>query len=150
MENKSHIVPPNTTIIINVQALHVNPGIWGSDVLSWRPDRWLLSQSRVASISPETTRFIDPQSGSYIPWADGPRVCLGRKFSKVEFVATMAQLFGRYRVRPAAERGMPEEEARRRCLEMVKDSAITAITLQMRDPRRMALVWEVREQYVDT
>ena len=87
MDNKTHIVPPNTAIIVNVQALHVHPGIWGTDALSWRPDRWLLSQSRSAGIPPESPRFIDPQSGSFIPWADGPRVCMGRKFSQVSGAA---------------------------------------------------------------
>lgn len=57
----------------------------------------------------------------------------------------MARLFGRYRVRPATEGGMSEGEARSKCLAMVEDSAITAITLQMRDPRGVGLVWDERQ-----
>lgn len=33
-----------------------------------------------------------PQQGTFYPWSDGPQVCLGAKFSQVEFVAVVACL----------------------------------------------------------
>ncbi len=91
-----------------------------------------------------TETLVEPATGTFIPWADGPRVCLGRKFSQVEFVATMAVLFGRHQVRPALDETLNEEDARQQCQAMINNSAISAITLQMRNPKHVALVWEER------
>ena len=137
---RTHILPPGTAVNINLQALHTDEKTWGEDSLSWRPDRWL---KRDHSNAGQSETFIEPIPGSFIAWADGPRVCLGRKFSQVEFVATMARLFGHYRVRPYREGDLSaEDEGHKACQAMVDDSAITAITLQMRNPRKIAVVWE--------
>lgn len=86
--------------------------------------------------------FIEPEPGSFIPWADGLRACVGRKFSQVEFVAVLASLFQQYQVRPVLRDGESEEEGRRALVAMVDGSAISAITLQMQEPRKRALRWE--------
>lgn len=124
---------------VNVQALHTDPETWGSDVLEWRPDRWL---QHLPSSGQEV--FIDPAPGTYVPWADGSRVCIARKFSQVEFVAVMATLFRQYKVRPKLHPGQNESQGESALMRMIEDSAISAITLQMRDPRKVALVWEAR------
>lgn len=82
--------------------------------------------------------FIEPAPGTYVPWADGPRACIGRKFSQVEFVAVISSLFRSYRVRPA------QKEGRQALMKMVDGMAITYITLQMTSPRDVALCWERR------
>lgn len=87
--------------------------------------------------------FVSPPAGSFIPWADGPRVCPGQKFAQVEFVAVMATLLGRYRVRPVVEAGQSESDGRKALMDMVDDSAISAITLQMQQPKKVALHWEI-------
>ena len=137
-----HILPSNTAVNINVQALHTDAKTWGPDSLIWRPDRWLKVSSPANQTHTTNETFIEPPPGAFVPWADGPRVCLGRKFSQVEFVAVMASLFGRHRVEPITSSGQGEEEGRKACLKMVNDSAITAITLQMRKPGSVALRWE--------
>ena len=141
VDGKQHVIPPNTGVNINVQALHSDAQTWGEDSLTWRPTRWLRTANQENNTGNEA--FFEPAPGAYIPWADGPRVCLGRKFSQVEFVAVIASLLGRYRVKPAVPL-REEEEGRRQCLAMVNDSAITAITLQMRKPGSVALKWEKR------
>ena len=88
--------------------------------------------------------FIEPEAGTFIPWADGPRECVGRKFSQVEFVAVLATLFRDHRVRPVVKDGEGEADARRALMKMVDDSAISAITLQMLEPRSRSLRWERR------
>lgn len=140
--NKTHILPPQTSIIINAQALHTDPQTWGSDALEWRPGRW-LTPPPPSSSTPKTTNElpITPHPGTFIPWADGPRECVGRKFSQVEFVAVLASLFSRYSVGPVLVDGESEEDARRALVRMVEESAISAITLQMLEPRRRGLRW---------
>ena len=87
-------------------------------------------------------QFIEPEAGTYVPWADGPRECVGRKFSQVEFVAVLAGLFREYSVRPVLMDGEDDADGRRELARMVDNSAISAITLQMLEPRSRALRWE--------
>lgn len=136
---REHILPPNTALNINVQALHTDPLIWGPDALVWRASRWLEQTSSSAG---ET--FIQPEPGAYVPWADGPRACVGKKFSQVEFVAVLATLFQRYRVTPVLENGESEDDGQKALRSIVEGSAISAITLQMQEPRSRALRWEVQ------
>ena len=86
--------------------------------------------------------FIEPEAGAFVPWADGPRECVGRKFSQVEFVAVLASLFQEYSVRPVLKDGEDEEDGRKELARMVDNSAISAITLQMLEPRSRSLRWE--------
>lgn len=73
--------------------------------------------------------FIEPEAGTFIPWADGPRECVGRKFSQAEFVAVLASLFRQYRVRPVLKNGEGEADGKRALVRMVDDSALSATTL---------------------
>ncbi|KAL8917237.1 MAG: hypothetical protein Q9208_008076 [Pyrenodesmia sp. 3 TL-2023] len=140
---KDITIPPSTAVNINVQALHTDPKTWGPDTLNWRPDSWFIpSPTSKERPSQQHQTFISPPQGSFIPWADGPRVCPGQKFAQVEFVAVLATLLGGYRVMPVLREGQGEEEGRKALMGMVDDSAITAITLQMREPRKVALRWE--------
>ncbi|KAL8785607.1 MAG: hypothetical protein Q9213_003261 [Squamulea squamosa] len=138
------VLPPSTSVTLNVQALHTDPKTWGADSLSWRPTRWFVeSRSETPSGDNATSQtFISPPKGSFIPWADGPRVCPGQKFAQVEFVAALATLLENYRVKPVLEAGQSEEAGKNALLGMVNDSAIFAITLQMNQPRKVALVCE--------
>ena len=79
-----------------------------------------------------------------MPWSDGPRVCPGRKFSQVEFVAVMATLFRRHRVRPKLSEGESIEGGQKRIMEMVERRDDMALTTQMAQPESVALIWEER------
>ncbi|KAL8684485.1 MAG: hypothetical protein Q9218_008274, partial [Villophora microphyllina] len=146
-DSKDIVLPPSTAVNINVQALHTDPATWGDDALEWRPTRWLAAQiqdtTRQGTAELGNECFIQMPAGTFVPWADGPRVCPGQKFAQVEFVRVMFTLLGRFRVVPVAKEGESVEQARQGVKEMVDDSAIQAITLQMRHPDRVALRWEV-------
>ena len=124
----------------NLQALHTDPQSWGLDSLMWRPNRWLVSKPDTV-VSGYTREFIEPTKGTFIPWADGPRVCPGRKLAQVEFVAVMVALFRKHRVQPVLMEGESTEAGKERLRDMVNDSGISAITMQMRRPRAAALMW---------
>ncbi|KOS20350.1 Cytochrome P450 97B2 [Escovopsis weberi] len=51
-----------------------------------------------------------PERGSYIPFADGPRACLGRRVAQVELVAALAVIFREYSVELAVDDCMGEGE----------------------------------------
>lgn len=165
---KQYQIPPGVFVIVNTMAAHTLPKHWGSDSLSWNPKRWIAasssspSSSSVSEPAPaasaaanssgnkaeqeEGETIHDPSpKGAYKPWSEGPRVCPGKKFAQVEFVAVMATLFRDWTVRPLVlqEKGESEEEARDRVLRVVEDSKVT-ITLQMQKPETVGLVWKRR------
>ena len=127
----SHLIPANTFICLNLQALHTNPAFWGLDSLTWRPDRWLTG-----------TDILPHVPGTFSAWASGPRVCPGKKLAQVEFVAVLSRLFGKYRVSAVSQDGETEDERRERIKAVLKDSGIN-ITLKMNHPERISLRWEV-------
>ena len=148
-QGRSYLLPPSTFVNINVQALHTNPKTWGSDTLAWNPSRWITTSASIKDShniqsNPKGESLIDPAKGTFIPWADGPRNCPGQKFAQVEFVAVMASLFLKYRAKPVLSTRQSQEDAKRALLSMAEGSAISAITLQMQEPRKVALKWETR------
>jgi cytochrome P450 len=125
--------------------MHTHPKFWGSDSLNWRPQRWiLLSESSASAQRPLEHEYLrTPPRGAYVPWSDGARVCPGKKFGQVEFVASMVSLFRKHRVEVVPESGESVEMARQRVLGVVLDSRVTLL-LQMRRPESVALRWVER------
>lgn len=77
--------------------------------------------------------MITPTKGSYIPWADGPRICPGKKFSMVEFVAVVSVLLWRHRIEIVGDDGESKEQASKRVNGVVEDSCMK-MTLCIRHP----------------
>lgn len=57
------LVPRGTPVVYNIYGLHRREDVYGSDIETFRPDRW------------ETLRL----GWEFLPFSGGPRVCLGRK-----------------------------------------------------------------------
>ncbi|KAJ1567234.1 Eukaryotic translation initiation factor 2 alpha kinase 4 [Cladochytrium tenue] len=94
-------LPESTHIYIAIRSLHRDPDNWGPDAHLFRPTRWLPGSPKDDSAadlvdSPETT-LLSPKVGAFIPFSEGPRACLGRRFSQTEFVALLSILALRYR-----------------------------------------------------
>ena len=144
-DSQDCIVPPHTDIIINVRSLSTDPSFWGSDSLVWRPERWLTSpRSQSGGFDEET--LVEQRPGVFIPWAEGPRNCPGKKFAQVEFIGAMTTLFRNHRVRPVLKKGETAEDGRKRLMQMADTSALTAITLQMRHPKSVNLRWVEKDE----
>ena len=88
-----------------------------------------------------------PQRGAYIPFSEGYRACIGRRFGQVEVLAVLAVLFSQYSVELAVDTWASDEEVermgeaeRRELWGKARDSAMeklrtkleSVITLQMR------------------
>ncbi|PBP26529.1 cytochrome P450 [Diplocarpon rosae] len=129
-----HQIPPRTAVFVNITALCTCPEYWGPDPLTWRPDRWITTESHREEIK-------QPPTGVFLPWASGPRVCPGKKFAQVEFVAVIARLFRNHRVTPEMIEGESEEDVKKRILQTVEDSKLV-MTLRMNHPERVKLIWE--------
>lgn len=149
VNNKTINIPSDTLVVPNLQALHTYPRYWGTDSLTWRPSRWILPDSTFQTAEGTVPtqlpneKLLMPEKGTFIPWSEGARNCPGKKFAQVEFVATMATLFRNYRVQPVVNQGETLDGARKRVLDVVKDSSVQLL-LQMRDSGSVAVTWSRR------
>lgn len=91
-----HVLPPHQVLYIDVVAAHRNPKIY-PDPHEFRPSRWDgRGKSTTHSEDNQYTCLNMPPRGSFVPFSDGPRACLGRKFSEVEFVTAMTLVSREY------------------------------------------------------
>lgn len=90
-----------------------------NDLEEFKPERWLLQPSAGPGshhISPpvdgplshESTpdtsaALFRPVRGAYIPFSDGQRACLGRRFAQVEILTVLAVIFKEYSVELAVD-----------------------------------------------
>ncbi|KAL9608972.1 MAG: hypothetical protein Q9167_006223 [Letrouitia subvulpina] len=144
INGRNHVIPPGTLVMLNIFAMHTNPRYWGKDSLTWRPSRWIIddttSRSGNGGARFDDEKLLDPRKGTYFPWSGGARVCIGKKFSQVEFVAVMATLFFNHRVQPIAAKSETQDLARKRIMRIVEDSLLR-MTLQVRRPSLAAVSW---------
>jgi cytochrome P450 len=89
-----HEVPAGTLVIVSPWLLHRRAETW-TDPLAFRPER-----------------FLDPGAGraGYLPFGQGPRLCIGREFALGEMVVVLSELLRDHRLsvpagwtRPAAQ-----------------------------------------------
>ncbi|KAL2047118.1 hypothetical protein N7G274_001137 [Stereocaulon virgatum] len=130
-------IPEKTLVVANLMALQTHPRYWGQDSLTWRPLRWAIGLPHDSGGGPDTRlaqeNILIPEKGTFIPWLESARSCPGKKFAQVEFVATMAALFRNLWAEPVSKAGEAPATARKRVLEVVKDSNVELL-LQMRNP----------------
>ena len=149
---KTYAIPARTYVVFNTSSAHADPQYWGKNALNWDPTRWIDSPIASSNLDAESLRFPD-EKGAYRPWLEGPRVCPGKKFAQVEFVAVLATLFRDWTVSVTPEtkrksrptRMETEQEVKDRVLGVLEDSRVR-ITLQMQRPEKVGLVWQRRGQ----
>ncbi|CAK9001814.1 unnamed protein product [Durusdinium trenchii] len=76
-------VPAKVPIIVNILALHYSEDLWGADVNEFKPERW--------------ERGL-PHKFAFMPFAHGPRACIGREFTLMEQKVTMVKFFQNFDV----------------------------------------------------
>ncbi|KAM0221007.1 hypothetical protein ACHAPA_003360 [Fusarium lateritium] len=135
IDGKSHLIPRNTIVSLVAVSVHRNPRYWPGrpsllhdgqdDVNDWVPERWYRKTTRSTeseSTSPEnedlggyrgpdtSAQLFRPERGSYIPFSDGPRSCLGRRIAQVEIIAALAVIFRDYSLELAVDEWASDEE----------------------------------------
>ena len=81
-------IRPGDTVMIPIYALHRNHMLWETpDAFS--PDRWTGGK---------------PERYAYLPFGDGPRICIGASFAIQEAVIILATLLRRFRFRRVSGR----------------------------------------------
>ncbi|PSR79355.1 cytochrome P450 [Coniella lustricola] len=135
--SKIALLPPNTMVIPSYAAVHTDPSIWGSDSLEWRPSRWIKANSG----PPGNEELIVPSDGSFLGWSEGARNCPAKKFSQVEFVATLAILLRDWHVDIVPESGESLVDSQKRVMDLIENDSGAVLLLQMLHPERVSLVW---------
>lgn len=122
-------LPPGAHLLIVLVSAHRNPNGWptkpsrvtgkADDLDDFLPERWYRASDRSAGKSErqegieednDSSRFADtsdsmfkPQPGSYLPFGDGPRSCIGRRIAQAEILAAMAVVFQRHSIELAVD-----------------------------------------------
>jgi cytochrome P450 len=77
-------LPKDAIVIPAIHHIHNNPKIWDNPTL-FDPDRW------------DTEKVKERPSASYIPFATGPRMCIGFNFALQEVKVFLPKLLWRYK-----------------------------------------------------
>jgi cytochrome P450 len=86
-------LPDNALACIWIYSLHRNPLFW-SDPDDFRPERWLEGKGN------ESTGDLGTRApGAYIPFAAGPRNCIGQALANIVLRTLLAQIVYRYEFR---------------------------------------------------
>eukprot|EP00948_MAST-09A_sp_MAST-9A-sp1_P002194 g2194.t1 len=85
-------VPPGTDITFPAFYLHLDERSWGKGCEKFNPDRFLPTErGRNGKLKP-----FRPKRGSFVPFSDGPRSCVGRHYATMEAVTALAVLLQKY------------------------------------------------------
>lgn len=137
-----------------------------NDLEEFKPERWILgSNAKHTATMPDQIMDVEaselgvntaadtseglyrPRKGAYIPFSEGYRSCLGRRFAQVEILALLAFIFSQYSVELAVDAYASDEEvdkmdeqakfeiwdtARAEVNRQMNEDMGTVITLQLR------------------
>lgn len=170
-DGRNVTIPGSCYVTLATAATHRNPKYWPhtseEDIETFRPERWLLDSSKQTSSTeanayeeeegldfdgpdkrPDTAAsLLRPPKGAYVPFSDGYRSCLGRRFAQVEILAVLAVIFKTWTVEldvseymsdaefekaSEAQRQEAWKKADARARDLLDNGMMTIITLQMR------------------
>ncbi|EUC42557.1 hypothetical protein COCMIDRAFT_28840 [Bipolaris oryzae ATCC 44560] len=135
VDGQSYTIPAGANVFL-CSSVHRNPKYWPApendtiddgmaDPDRFRPERWFtknnLSESYVEveyddealrgpSGEDTSSELFKPVRGSYIPFSDGGRSCIGRRFAQAEVLAVLAAIFSQYSVELAVDDFASDEE----------------------------------------
>lgn len=95
-----YMVPKGTNIMVNIQGVHHNPSFW-PEPLKYDPSRFLSDNDTVhACTTPinasDKTEVSAIKPYTFVPFLDGPRMCMGQYLSLLETKIVLSMLVHRY------------------------------------------------------
>lgn len=141
VQGKMLNIPAGTRTYIYNLAVQTLPQYWDNP-LTWRPSRWIVEpKSGSDELGKET--FLDPPTGTFLPWSSGAQNCPGKKFADVEAAALIAKLFQQHRVKVKLNEGESAESGCVRAQKCLSD-VDCSLVLRMVDPHDTKLIYEKR------
>ncbi|KAL2255511.1 hypothetical protein VTK26DRAFT_3210 [Humicola hyalothermophila] len=139
IDGRTHVLPAGLTCNLVAVCVHRNPRWWPTkpseqtgkpnDLDDFLPERWFQTATSKKSAVEEdiedrgdyggfqgsdtSASLYRPVRGSYIPFSDGPRSCLGRRIAVVEMNAVLAVIFQKYSIELAVDEWASDEEVAR-------------------------------------
>ncbi len=139
LEGKKITLPAGSYLGLATIGVHRNPKYWPTqpskvstrshDLYDFNPERWLLKtiaegtqQNDSATESEDEEDFggftghdssaqlFRPVRGSYIPFSEGARSCLGRRLAQVEIMAVLAVIYQHHSIELAVDEWATDDE----------------------------------------
>lgn len=146
VNGEKRVMPAGMRVHVIAVAAQHNPRYWpgkpskitgaANDVLDWVPERWYRKQivdenTEVDGADnedfggfagPDTSaQLFRPVRGSYLPFSDGARSCLGRRIAQVEMVAALSTIFQKYSIELAVDEWASDDEVDRMSQEQKRE-----------------------------
>ena len=135
IDGARHVLPAGMSVSLEVVSVQRNPRCWPTrpskltgaptDLDDYLPERWYRSSSATKETDVEggdtedyggfagpdtSTSLFRPTRGSFIPFSDGARSCLGRRIALVEMIAALAVVFQKYSIELATDEWASDDE----------------------------------------
>ncbi|KAL8760269.1 MAG: hypothetical protein Q9199_000168 [Rusavskia elegans] len=136
-----------------------------NDLEEFKPERWLRESAHTCdSPSSEKDMYTEdapntatgtnsshalhrPPRGAYIPFSEGYRACLGRRFAQVEVLAALAVIFKDYSIELGVEKYASDEEVEKMGREERREvygMAVRDMRVLMREKMGMLFTMQIR------
>lgn len=94
-EIAGHHIPGGTTVGCSAWIIHRRPEVFGEDVDIYRPDRWLVDQTK--DVERERER-IKEMNATMFHFGMGPRTCIGKNISLLEIYKLVPSFLRRFEI----------------------------------------------------
>ncbi|KAI2784291.1 cytochrome P450 [Daldinia loculata] len=96
VEIAGHYVKGGTIVGCSAWIIHRRPEIWGEDVDTFRPERWLVDETLTGAKKEEQERRIREMNGMMFQFGMGARTCIGKNISLLEIYKVVPSLLRRF------------------------------------------------------
>lgn len=124
VEGKRYTLPAGARVMLNTVGVQRSPRYWPTqpsketdredDLDDFKPERWFIKanengkqqvdgateQDEFGGFTGESShsKLFHPVRGSYLPFSDGPRSCVGRRLAQVKIMGILATIFQKYSI----------------------------------------------------
>lgn len=138
-----------------------------NDLDEFKPERWILdpnakhtatmpdqiadpeaSDLGINTAADTSAALYAPRKGAYIPFSEGHRSCIGRRFAQVEILAVLALIFTRYSVELAVDAYASDDEVEKmddQAKFKVWDTARAEVNRQMNEDMGSIITLQLRK-----
>ena len=107
-----HFVKGGTIVGCSAWVIHRNKEVFGEDVETYRPERWLVGEGRgkegMEGVDvEEEERRIRGMDGCMIQFGMGSRTCIGKNISLLEIYKLVPSFLRRFEVSPSLSQSLP-------------------------------------------
>ncbi|XP_050548271.1 probable cytochrome P450 6a14, partial [Daktulosphaira vitifoliae] len=88
------VIEKGTQVIIPVYSIHMDPKYY-PDPNTFNPERFDVKEK------------AERPNCTYLPFGDGPRICLGKRFAEMEIKLALVEILSKYKAEPCDKTDVP-------------------------------------------